>query len=216
MANQYLKRTTIYVEGRDDLYAIADLLKLHALQMDVEPRDVGIHVAGDREKLLALVETAVKASTGSAVGFVIDADASASATWDSIRHHIEAGAGEKIKLPKKCPSSGAVADLPDLKSRVGVWVMPDNSKPGILEDFLQQLVGAKDKLLPIAKTSTGDAKRAGATFKPVAESKAVVHAWLAWQADPGCPFGTAIKAHYFDHQSASATRFVDWVRRVID
>lgn len=109
-----------------------------------------------------------------------------------------------------------MADIPELKSRVGIWVMPDNSNPGILEDFLQQLIDTQDPLLPLAKSSTATAKEAGAKFTISGTPKAVVHTWLAWQADPGCPFGTAIKAHYFDHQATSATQFLDWVRRLID
>lgn len=37
-----------------------------------------------------------------------------------------------------------------------------------------------------------------------------MHAWLAWQEEPGKPFGIALKAGYFDHQSPAADRFVDW------
>lgn len=70
MANQYLGKNKLYVEGRDDLFVVADLLKANGFQMDVEPRDIQIDDAakGDegqgREKLLALIKTAVKASTG--------------------------------------------------------------------------------------------------------------------------------------------------------
>jgi hypothetical protein len=86
----------------------------------------------------------------------------------------------------------------------------------MLEDFLQRLVDEKDKLLPLAKSSTTEAKKTGAAFHATAEPKAVVHAWLAWQADPGCPFGTAIKAKYFDIDSPSAKEFLAWVRRLVD
>jgi Protein of unknown function (DUF3226) len=220
VANRYLKRTTLYVEGRDDLHAIASLLRAHEFQMDDRPRDVEIiePKEGDtgpgRAGLLNLAPTVVKASTDKAVGFVIDADASAAETWKSICHCIETAAGGSFKLPKRCHSDGVAEDIAHLRSRVGIWIMPDNSSAGVLEDFLQRLIDGKDRLLPIAKSSTAEAKKAGATFKASAEPKAVVHAWLAWQKNPGCPFGTAIRARYFDPHSEKAKAFVNWVRQL--
>jgi len=222
VANRYLKRTVLHVEGRNDLFTIANLLEKHSFQIKNSPRDVEIHKSAlddqtsGRDELLKLIGTAVKASTDNAVGFVIDADHSSAATWSSVQQHIQSAIGAKFKLPKTFPVEGFVADLADLKSRVGVWIMPDNLSGGILEDFLQRLIADKDPLLPIAKKATSDAKKAGAKFKAVAASKSVIHAWLAWQENPGCPFGTAIKAQYFDHQAKTAKAFIAWVRRLVD
>ncbi len=44
--------------------------------------------------------------------------------------------------------------------------------------------------------------------------KAVLHAWLAWQNNPGRPYGTAIKSGYLRHDSAAARRFVAWFRQL--
>jgi hypothetical protein len=225
VANQYLRKTRLHVEGRDDLYVIADLVKASGFQLDKEPRDVQIDDAakGDeghgRDKLLALIKTAVKASTGNAIAFVVDADNSASSTWDAIRHRIEEAikeAGGSPKLPKTFPTDGFVIDIGELKSRVGVWIMPDNKNPGILEDFLKELVNRADKLIPHAVSATDEAIKSGASFSNEAKPKAIIHAWLAWQAKPGCPFGIAIKSHYFDVKAPSANEFVAWVRRLVD
>jgi len=48
----------------------------------------------------------------------------------------------------------------------------------------------------------------------VGHRKAILHAWLAWQSNPGCPYGTAITAHYFAHNAELAMRFVDWYARL--
>ena len=37
------------------------------------------------------------------------------------------------------------------KPRIGVWLMPDNRVPGMLEDFVEFLVPEKDPLLSCAK-----------------------------------------------------------------
>lgn len=221
MDDFYRTKTTLYVEGRDDFYVVIELLKRHGFNMDAQPRDVELHeavldIAGfGRTNLLDLVPTVVKTSTDRAVGFIVDADASTVGTWKAICDRIEKAAGASVQLPEDCPPDGAVADIPTLRGRVGIWIMPDNARPGLLEDFLQQLIRDGDSLLPLAQSSTTEAKKAGAAFKASSESKAVAHTWLAWQEEPGCPFGTAIKARYFDHNSASAQRFINWVRRLI-
>jgi hypothetical protein len=225
VANQYLCKNRLHVEGRDDLCVIADLLKASGFKMDKEPRDVQIDDAAKgregqgRENLLALIKTAIKASTGYAIAFVIDADKSAASTWEAVRHRFAEAikeAGGSPKLPKTFPIDGLVIDVTELKSRVGVWIMPDNSNPGILEDFLKELVNGADKLIPHAISATDKAIKIGATFSKEAKSKAVIHAWLAWQNKPGCPFGIAIKSHYFDTNAPSAKKFVKWIKKLID
>ena len=102
----------------------------------------------------------------------------------------------------------------DFKTRVGVWLMPDNQRSGALEDFLADLVDCGDQLLPHAREATNDARTLGADFRKRDTQKAMVHAWLAWQRDPGCPYGTAIRAHYFRHDTAVADSFVNWFQRL--
>ena len=81
-------------------------------------------------------------------------------------------------------------------------------------EFLQDLVNSEDSLLPIAERSTHHAKTQGARFPASAQRKAVLHAWLAWQEKPGLPYGSAIRARYFSHDSAAALSFVEWFKRV--
>ena len=54
----------------------------------------------------------------------------------------------------------------------------------------------------------------GASYPDGDVRKAVLHAWLAWQQEPGLPYGTAIRARYFMHDSPVAARFVAWFRRL--
>jgi hypothetical protein len=39
-----------------------------------------------------------------------------------------------------------------------------------------------------------------------------VYSWLAWQDEPGKPYGLAMKARYFQHDSPTAARFVAWFK----
>ena len=92
--------------------------------------------------------------------------------------------------------------------------MPDNRRDGTLERFLEDLVRENDKLLPHAKASTRGAKELGARFPEALLVKAELHAWLAWQDDPGLPYGSAIRARYFSHDSHAAKSFVIWFCRL--
>ena len=82
--------------------------------------------------------------------------------------------------------------------RLGIWIMPNNQTSGILEDFLRFLVPQPNILFDHAKASVAAIPEGERRFKQLTEPKAVVHTWLAWQEDPGLPFGTAITARFLD------------------
>ena len=92
--------------------------------------------------------------------------------------------------------------------------MPDNRGSGAIEDFLRGLIDDEDALLELAETSTTSASERGATFRDTHRRKAVLHTWLAWQQRPGLPYGLAVTARYFRHDSPAALAFVEWFRRV--
>jgi hypothetical protein len=93
--------------------------------------------------------------------------------------------------------------------------MPDcATDAGKLEDLLDTLILHGDKLRPHARKSTDAAKKLGATFPSRDTIKAQIHCWLAWQEDPGKPFGTAINAKFFIHDSPQALAFLRWLKRL--
>jgi hypothetical protein len=89
--------------------------------------------------------------------------------------------------------------------------MPDNQHDGKLEHFLRTLIDENDPLIGHAQASSVAARDVhGAVFPEADLIKAVIHAWLAWQEEPGKPYGTAIRSRYFRHDSAAAQLFVWW------
>ena len=64
------------------------------------------------------------------------------------------------------------------------------------------------------KTLQVEPRNFGARFGSTATRKAILHTWLAWQKEPGRPYGVAIKARYFGATSAAADQFVAWFERV--
>jgi len=51
-------------------------------------------------------------------------------------------------------------------------------------------------------------------FSQLAQPKALIHTWLAWQEEPGKPLGTAITARYLDPDVAQVDVLVSWLNRL--
>jgi len=167
--------------------------------------------AGDLDHLLHGVETAVMTSTGRAVGFALDADSPLADRWKAVRERL---GKSDVKTPDIPPPEGFVGESAQYKAKVGVWLMPDNQQDGTLETFLRGLVDDGDPLIGHAECATTKAKGLGAAFRESDSLKATIHAWLAWQEEPGLPYGTAIRARYFGHDSPAAKAFVMWFKRL--
>ncbi len=208
------ERSILRVEGKDDHHAIRHLLKRHGVDpLSVDIKGAEQEDASGKNKLLAGMNAEVMTSNDKSIGFVLDADGPPKDLWRSVRTRLE---GTGLTLPDEIPEGGFVGYTVIFRARVGVWLMLDNRRSGAIEEFLKDLVADGDALLGFAETSTDGAKKIGATFSKAKRSKAVLHTWLAWQKRPGAPYGTAIKARYFKHDSPSARAFVDWFKRVFE
>ena len=203
------------VEGKDDGHVIRNLLKRHNIDqthVEIKWDEDTDENTGGRDKLLAGMRTAVRTSVDQSVGFVLDADGKPEDRWNAVRDRLE---DVGLALPLKIPVGGFVGYSVSFRARVGVWLMPDNRRSGALEEFLSDLVNNEDAaLIQLAETSTTSAKERGATFPESKRLKAILHTWLAWQQRPGVPYGLAITARYFSHNSPAALAFVEWFSHV--
>jgi len=209
-----LERSALHVEGRDDAHTIIHLLIRNGIDYDSEPWPPEfpkvIKIEGIKS-MLAGMEIAVQTSGGRVIGFVLDADAPLTARWDAVRQRL---AAVGVATPDTPPPDGFVGHSARFGARVGVWLMPDNQHEGKLEHFLQTLIAENDRLIGHATQTTQRARELGAIFPQPDELKAIIHAWLAWQKEPGLPYGTAIRAKYFRHDSPVAAAFVAWFKRL--
>lgn len=202
----------LLVEGSDDFHSVIHLMARHGYQWDDE-QTVRPYISseGSIEKLLRALPVALKGPYDR-IGIIADADLELSDRWSQIRGRAQSVG---IDLPEAPDSEGTI--IPGLRpsSRVGIWIMPDNSSPGILESFLSRLVpSGEDRVWAYAGEAVAEARRLNARCREVDHLKSSLHTWLAWQEEPGLPFGTALRAQVFRHDSEDAVRFVAWFRRL--
>ncbi len=205
---------TVFVEGKDDLNVMVHLLIRHGIPYDCKPWPPGLPTFKPTEgveELLSGIALGVKVSTNKTIGFVLDADSPLASRWDAVRRQLEQVG---VETPKTPPADGFTGESPKYGATVGVWLMPDNRQDGRLETFLQSLIDENDALINHAGQATCEAKWLGAKFSTPDLDKATLHTWLAWQEEPGTPYGTAICARYFGADSPAARQFVAWFKRL--
>lgn len=193
----------LLVEGSDDLHVIWALLKHHNVSQTFKVDEMkGI------DNIFKTFPVLAKGSEVSTIGIVIDADTNIISQWARIRKII--GKLGYASCPEKPPKHGLVLDEIDLP-RVGVWLMPDNSLCGMLEDFIAFLVPPADKLWEHVDQAIQLIPNGLAEFKEIHTSKAKIHTWLAWKEDPGTPMGLAITKKWLDPDATTAKPFMNWI-----
>jgi hypothetical protein len=201
----------LLVEGSDDLHSILHLLIRHGFDWDDETiARPYVDATGSVEKLLRTLPVALKSSYAR-IGVVVDANSRLPNRWVQLQASAR-NAG--VELPDTPDPDGTIVEGFRPGSRVGFWLMPDNSDPGTLESFLSRLIPEGDPVWPYADEVAGAARERGARCREKDHLKSALHSWLAWQEDPGLPFGTALRAQIFQHDTPDALRFVSWFRRL--
>ncbi|MEK7785010.1 MAG: DUF3226 domain-containing protein [Chloroflexota bacterium] len=202
----------LLVKGKNDQHVIWALCKHYQL-----PEAFSVGTPPDGEGIEALLETLpilLRARGLQVLGVVADADQDLLSRWQALSGHFKIN-GYK-NLPKRPPASGWISSQPRLP-RVGIWLMPNNQLPGVLEDFARFLIPPEDALRPKAEAVLQEIEDAGLNrYKTIHHPKAFIYTWLAWQATPGLPMGTAITARALQADSPTAEAFVAWLRRLFE
>jgi hypothetical protein len=220
MMSGSMERPELRVEGPNDMHALVHLLIQHGIDYDHRPWPAEypevVAVADTSgaqgvEALLDGMELTIQRSVGRPIGFVLDADSPLRDRWAAVSRRLT---NLGVNVPPAPPPDGFRCAVEAFRTRVGVWLMPDNVHDGTLETFLRTLITEGDPLITHAETSTNQARDLGAEFGDVDQPKAIIHTWLAWQPEPGLPYGTAIRAQFFRHRSPAATAFVAWFKEL--
>jgi hypothetical protein len=186
----------VLVEGTDDLHFILHVLYCHGFQRAelVPPEKWAIlrSATGSRaelkpkggfEKLASELRVELTPTYLERVAVIVDADADPTSRWGSIRNALlRAG----IDAPREITVGGTVIPTPD-KPVIGVWLMPDNARPGYLEHLLADMIAPGDELWSHASKCVAELGAIERRFAPAHEKKAEIHTWLAWQEYPARP-----------------------------
>lgn len=195
-------RRILLVEGKDDWHVVSSLMNSY----DV-PEDFKIVDTDGVNGLLSRLPVQLKATGAERIGIVLDADVDLELRWQSIRVILERHGYSRVPA---VPSANGTILAEESYPQFGAWLMPDNSLPGMLEDFAALLIPADDPLKGYANSSIDGLPRR--LFLDVHRPKVLIHTWLAWQSDPGTPMGLAITKKYLDANSGGAIKFVNWIK----
>ena len=207
-----LKPRQLLVEGKNDQHVIWALCNQHQLpeNFSVEiPEEKG---TGGIEALLDQLPARLDEPNLQTLGIVVDADQDLLARWQSVANRLNTIGYQNI--PTIPPREGwiyAPSDLP----KTGVWLMPNNQIPGMLEDFVAHLIPSDDTLYPKAESILQEIETAAINrYTSIHHPKALIHTWLAWQETPGMPMGQAITAQVLSYNATIAIAFIDWLTQL--
>lgn len=204
----------LVVEGKNDLHVFTNLCERSRLPETCKIDTPGTN--GGIEELLRDIPTRILQRTLRTLGAVVDADRDPARQWQRLRSAL---ADTTAILPAAPETGGWIADTsgPAGPLRLGIWVMPNNAAPGVLEDFVLTLIPDADELLPQARGTLAAIEAIGIQrYANVHRPKALVHTWLAWQEVSGNPMGTAIGTGHLRADTPTARAFVAWLRRLFD
>ncbi|MYC15867.1 MAG: hypothetical protein F4Y39_19250 [Gemmatimonadetes bacterium] len=202
-------RKKLLVEGTDDENVLKHICGTRGVGRLDKVKNLGGFY-----KLRASIPAELRESDLEAVGVVVDADTDMNSRWQSIRDQIISVGYQSV--PIQPVVDGTILDPPEgtLLPKVGIWIMPNNRTDGILENFLRFLVRPPNDLFDHVEASVAAIPQEHRRFKDLDEIKAIIHTWLAWQEDPGQPYGIAITAGFLDPNIAEVDPLVSWLKRL--
>jgi hypothetical protein len=203
-----MTKPILLVEGKDDQHVFYALLEHYSV-----PETFKVEEMGGIEPLLESLAVRLKLVDLKCLGIVVDADLDLEKRWSSIIGILK-NAGY-VDLPASpIPEGTIISPAQNTLPRIGIWIMPDNRLPGLLENFIRFLVPVGNPLLAHACSCVAAIPPAQRNFSEVDRPKAEIHTWLAWQESPGLPLGTAITAKYLKAEAECAQVLMSWIRRL--
>lgn len=192
----------LLVEGQDDKHVVLHLRGRHKL----EPTFC-ISEEGNIDKLLDSITPQIKAPGRLTVGILVDANDDLKARWKAITDRLRKA---NIKAPSSPNSTGTIINS---RPRIGIWLMPDNTAPGELEDFVIHMIPAGDPIWPRSQVYIDDIPEAERKFSEGKIQRAKLHAWLATRKEPR-KMGSAIGAWHLDINGPLCQNFLAWLTKL--
>ena len=194
----------LVVEGQDDLHVVRHLRMRHASTPCFCIQD-----KGNVDKVLDSIGPEIRAENRRALGILVDANDDLTGRWQAVTGRIHRVG---IQPPKSPNSAGTIINTAG-NPRIGIWMMPDNTSTGELEDFVAKMIPNGDPVWPRSRCYIDGIPITDRKFKSKKTLKAKVHAWLATREDPR-RMGAAIGAKDLDVNGPLCQKFVDWLTRL--
>lgn len=196
----------LLVEGDTDGHVVAALAQYFQV-----PETFGLFTCGGDIEALQRLNALVLKTGQECVGLLIDANSDLVSRWQAVVDRLE---NYDYEFPAQPASEGLVLESPSGRyPRLGLWLMPNNQDPGMLEDFCLDMIDPDHQ--KVAEEAVVLAEDRGvANFKAAHRSKAVVHTYLAWQNEPGKPLGQSITAQALQPDQPLAERFAGWLKKL--
>lgn len=194
----------LLVEGTDDEHVVRHLRDRHQ-----EMPEFCIRGKGGIEALLEDIGLEILDPRRKAVGILVDANDDLDARWSAVANRLRA---ENIEVPSSPERTGTIIDsIP----RAGIWLMPNNTSPGELENFVSEMIPDDDPVWPLSENYIDGIPRAHRKFTEKKILRAKIHAWLATREDPR-QMGAAIGAHDLHVDGTLSTTFANWLQRLFE
>ena len=200
IANQprgIVRRITLIVEGFHDastIDAIFEAADLAGIEVRID-RLRGMPRPQNRDsRLNTFLNTRLNESGVDAVGLVVDADDDSSRVRRRLqRLNVLKNALMEDNLDSK-PEDGCVADyhVGTYRKKFGFWIMPDNRRPGQLEDFVLRMIPDADPVEQPAREFIGNLPKDVVDNAGHKATKHIAHAWLSAYY-PGWSFDDALR-----------------------
>ena len=203
----------LIVEGNDAV-VLFRLCQMHNLPLPVgysiENVLKFVRSAGGFDKAVAALRDRLDGSDLTNIGLVVDAnDKGPDSRWAKIKSILSDYFSVET-LNGLGPNPGGIVVQEVGLPSVGIWIMPDNQSPGYLEHFVANMISEGDKVLNFAETSVRQLEKEDfCKFKAAKRQKALVHTWLAWQEEPGNPFGIALESRYLNANAPVVEPFLE-------
>ena len=206
-----LNPNLLLVEGEDDKRVLVHFMDQFVVWGDKSSEwVVDVKVAGSITELLesSFIDNEFTRANLKAVGIVVDANADLKKRWDDVCRKCLKYFPD---LPTELPNTGIDHSNSD-GLRLGIWLMPNNESPGILESFLATFaIDQSQGLWPFVNSYCLDGKaQHAAPYKDIHLDKALIHSWLALQNPPGQQLHSAFIQRILQPSSPLAEPFVKW------
>ena len=200
----------LLVEGSTDKFFIGSFKDKKGIgikpRIECEEENTGGVEFIKKRLLSALIDESL-----TSIGVVLDADSNIDSAFSLISNAVSEYVEIRMDQLKK---TGLILRLSD-SLKFGLWIWPDNSASGDLESLLHSIVPEKDSTFSHSQAIVSQLIEKGINpFKVKDQRKAEIYTWLAWQEEPGQPFGKAVKFNYFNLETETCNNFKSWLQNL--